>query len=124
MPIVLQVRFSTASCSPRNALVSTITQVNIRYTWHKDRPEKEKFWKKCEDLDKWRESEGKPILRDKDGWLWREHDHPDQDIGTLLTSTQAYNVCVCVSVCVCVRARARACVRLRVNNITYTRSRS
>ena len=85
---------------------STITQVNIRHTWHKDRPEKEKFWKKCEDLDKWREKKGEPILREhdgstpaSDGWLWREHDHPDQDIGTLLTSTQAYNVS-CAYACV------------------------
>jgi hypothetical protein len=65
-----------------------------------------KFWKKCEDLDKWREKKGEPILREhdgstpaSDGWLWREHDHPDQDIGTLLTSTQAYNVS-CAYACV------------------------
>ena len=72
-----------------------------------------KFPLKCEDLDKWREKKGEPILREhdgstpaSDGWLWREHDHPDQDIGTLLTSTQACNVScayACVRpVCVCV----------------------
>ena len=58
-----------------------------------------KFWKKCEDLNLWREEKGEPILRESDGWLWREHDHPDQDIGTLLTSTQAYNVS-CAYACV------------------------
>ena len=76
-----------------------------------------KFWKKCEDLDKWREKKGEPILREhdgstpaSDGWLWREHDHPDEDIGTLRvvspTGEQAYTmmcvcVCLCVYLCVC-----------------------
>jgi hypothetical protein len=41
---------------------STITQFNIRHTWDTGRPESEKFWEKCIDLDKWRESGGMPIL--------------------------------------------------------------
>ena len=87
---------------------STIKQVNIRHTWDTGRPESEKFWKKCIDLDKWRESGGMPILGSKEapnGWRWREHDHPDEDIGTLRvvspTGEQAY-IMMCVCVCLCV----------------------
>ncbi len=96
---------------------STITQVNIRHTWHIGRPEKEKFVMKCEALNRWPERTGTPILEAPDGWLWREHDHPNQDIGNLCVKSpttgkqagkQAYNVCACV------RVRVRVCLRVYV----------
>ncbi len=59
---------------------ATITQINVRHTWDRGRPESERFWKKCLDLDLWRESRGSPVLGELEaptGWKWRDHDYPE-----------------------------------------------
>ena len=54
---------------------NTITQINIRHTWDSSRDEFQRFWKKCKDLDKWREKTGRPVLGGREapgGWKWRD----------------------------------------------------
>eukprot|EP00961_Rhodomonas_salina_P144384 1944161-Rhodomonas_salina.1 len=53
---------------------STVTQINIRHTTSY---EEKAFHRKCQDLGKWREKYGKPLLQNlHGGWKWR--DHPDR----------------------------------------------
>ena len=54
---------------------SIITQINGRHTWDDSRDLRERFFKKCLELDKWREASGTPILGNReapDGWKWRD----------------------------------------------------
>ena len=54
---------------------NTITQINIRHTWDSSRDEFQRFWKKCKDIDKWREKIGRPILGRREapgGWKWED----------------------------------------------------
>ena len=53
---------------------SIIAQINARHTWD-GRNEAEKFFKKCENLNLWREARGTEILGSNDfpsGWRWRD----------------------------------------------------
>jgi len=60
---------------------SIITQINGRHTWDDSRDPRENFFKKCENLDKWREDSGTPIFGNKvtrAEWNWRDDSHfPD-----------------------------------------------
>eukprot|EP00961_Rhodomonas_salina_P023076 309466-Rhodomonas_salina.1 len=48
---------------------STISQINIRHTARRE----EDAWKKCADLDKWREQYGEFVVRRfPGGWKWKE----------------------------------------------------
>jgi len=54
---------------------SIITQINGRHTWDDSRDLRERFFKKCLELDKWREAKGTPILGNREapsGWKWRD----------------------------------------------------
>ena len=54
---------------------SIITQINGRHTWDDCRDMRELFFKKCFELDKWREAKGTPILGNREvpsGWKWRD----------------------------------------------------
>ena len=59
-----------AAC-PSDRDRSVIKQVNIRHTWDSSRGDFEKFWKKCTDLNKWRENRGAVVLGGREapgGW--------------------------------------------------------
>ena len=57
---ILHVHYAGAWMEPPSKCDrSTITQINIRHTWDSSRDEFQRFWKKCKDLDKWREKMGR-----------------------------------------------------------------
>jgi len=54
---------------------SIITQINGRHTWDDSCHISDRFFKKCWDLDKWREARGTEILGNHEapnGWRWRD----------------------------------------------------
>eukprot|EP00961_Rhodomonas_salina_P277762 3753574-Rhodomonas_salina.1 len=62
---------------------STITQINIRHTAS---CQEHAFWKKCADLDMWREKYGRSILAiPAGGWKWEQHPEVSQAVYKLLS---------------------------------------
>ena len=59
---------------------SVVTQINGRHTWDDSYHIRDRFFKKCLDLGKWREAKGTPILGNHEaptGWKWRDDSKRD-----------------------------------------------
>jgi len=73
---ILHVHYAGRFVHPRHKRdYSVITQMNIRHTVRPDVavPGENAYWKKCLDLDKWREMRGSMLLElPQGGWRWRE----------------------------------------------------